>query len=233
MGTTTNFLKLRSTDSAIKPGQWHNGFSAVKKYAESQKIPLVAVWSNGDKCGHCVNFEESAMNSTFKNWQKTSQCVFWFGYYGDTSKDDKFEGTGFKWCYNKGKVKQYPFVRVYWTAGKVDVTKTGDDLTGKNVKPAKGGQNLVASLKKILKGYNPDAVTPDTKPEPAEAYKIRFNENVTTKKVNAILDKIDACGGYCPCQPQSASSKCHCKDFIDNKGIGEVCICGIYIKQKA
>lgn len=67
----------------------------------------------------------------------------------------------------------------------------------------------------------------------SKAYKIRFNEKVTTKKVNAILDKIDACGGYCPCQPQSASSKCHCKDFLDNKGIGEVCICGIYIKQKA
>ena len=63
-------------------------------------------------------------------------------------------------------------------------------------------------------------------------YKIRFNEKLTVKKVNAILDAIDKNGGYCPCQMQCPESKCHCKDFLENKGIGEPCICNIYVKQK-
>lgn len=62
-------------------------------------------------------------------------------------------------------------------------------------------------------------------------YKIRFNEAKTVKAVNAMLDEIDANGGYCPCQPKSADSKCHCKDFLQNKKIGEPCICGIYVKM--
>ena len=65
-----------------------------------------------------------------------------------------------------------------------------------------------------------------------QAYKIRFNEAKTVKAVNAMLDKIDSNGGYCPCQPQSADSKCHCKDFLKSQKIGEPCICGIYVKVK-
>ena len=153
MGVTANFLKLRSTAKEIKLNQWHNSFSACKKFAETKKVPLIAVWSNGDKCGHCVIFEQCLMDSKFKTWMKTSQCVFWFGYYGDTSKDDKLEGTGFMWCYNNGAVKQYPFVRIYWKAGKVDVIKTGDNLNGGT---PKGADKLVKNLKNYLKNYKPE-----------------------------------------------------------------------------
>lgn len=61
------------------------------------------------------------------------------------------------------------------------------------------------------------------------SYKIRFNEAKTVKAVNAILDAIDAKGGYCPCQVKSASTKCHCAAFRKSD-IGEVCYCGIYVK---
>lgn len=44
-------------------------------------------------------------------------------------------------------------------------------------------------------------------------------------------DEIDKAGGYCPCQVPSADSKCHCKDFLKVKKIGEPCICGIYVKM--
>jgi len=152
MSITANFLKLRSTDKEIKLNQWHNGFSACKKFAESKKVPFIAVWSNGDKCGHCTMFEQCLMDSKFKTWMKTSQCVFWFGYYGDKSKDDTFEGTGFTWCYNKGAVTQYPFVRIYWKDGKVDVTRTGGKLTGDT---AKGATKLVTNFKSFLKNYKP------------------------------------------------------------------------------
>lgn len=63
-------------------------------------------------------------------------------------------------------------------------------------------------------------------------YKIRLNEKLTVKKVNAVLDAIDANDGYCPCQVMSEDTKCHCRDFLENKKIGEPCICKIYVKQK-
>ena len=63
------------------------------------------------------------------------------------------------------------------------------------------------------------------------AYKIRFNPATTVDDINATLDAIDACGGYCPCQIKSAATRCHCADFKKNKKVGESCICGIYVKQ--
>lgn len=65
----------------------------------------------------------------------------------------------------------------------------------------------------------------------APEYKVRLNEKLTVKKVNAVLDAIDANEGYCPCQVRSDETKCHCKDFTENKKIGEPCICKIYVKK--
>ena len=162
MGVTSNFLKLRSTSSTIKLNEWHNSFSKVKKFAEDKKVPFIAVWSNGDKCGHCITFEQCLMDAVFKNWQKTSNCAFWFGYYGDKTTDDKMEGTGFKWCYNNGKVKQYPMVRIYDKNCKIDVSKTGSELDNKS---AKGATYLVTQLKKILAACKPCVdCEPTTKP---------------------------------------------------------------------
>lgn len=168
--TTTTFLKSRAAASAaIKPGQWHAGFSKMKKYAEDNKIPLIAVWSNGDKCGHCINFEKSVMQSVFTTWMKSSGCAFWFGCSSDTSTDDKYEGTGFNWTRNK-KLNLYPFVRVYWKAGKVDQCKTGDDWTGGK---STGGSTFVKKLKELLKNFKPQTEpaptpTPTPEPEPTE-----------------------------------------------------------------
>jgi hypothetical protein len=64
------------------------------------------------------------------------------------------------------------------------------------------------------------------------SYKIRFNEAKTVKAINAILDAIDKCDGYCPCQPgKKASTKCHCAAFRLHTDMGVPCICGIYMKQ--
>ena len=64
------------------------------------------------------------------------------------------------------------------------------------------------------------------------SYKIRFNPATTVANINAVLDAIDKCDGYCPCQPgHSAATKCHCADLRNNKALGEPCICGIYVKM--
>lgn len=67
----------------------------------------------------------------------------------------------------------------------------------------------------------------------ATKYKVRFNTKVKVSQINKILDALDANKGYCPCQLKSKDTKCHCKDFLKNKKIGEPCICNIYVKQKA
>ena len=239
MSTTAKFLKTRAAGSAaIKPGQWHAGFTKVKKYAETNKIPLIAVWSNGDACGHCIMFEEVLMKKIFKNWMTTSGCVFWFGCSSDKTADDKFEGTGFKFARNS-KTTRYPFIRVYWKAGKVDSYSDGGSWSGDSNKNA-NATKLVKKLQTLLKNFKPQteptptpAPTPEPEPTPeVEPATVRLNESLTVAQINAVLDALEKNGMYCPCQIKSEDTKCHCKDFRENKKIGEPCICKIFVKQK-
>ena len=139
--TTETFLKSRVSKPTLN--KWSSGFTAVKEYAEKNNLPLIGVWSNGDACGHCVNFEKSLMTTEFLNWQKTSGCIFWFGCSSDKTTDDKTQGTGSKWAKNS-KLTTYPFVRVYWKKGKVDSNASGSTWSGGT---AKGGQKLVDKFK--------------------------------------------------------------------------------------
>ena len=147
--TTETFLKSRVNTPTVN--KWSSGFTTVQKYAEKNNLPLIGCWSNGDACGNCINFEKTLMTSEFLNWQKTSGCVFWFGCSSDKTTDDKLQGTGSKWCKNS-KLTNYPFVRVYWKKGKVDVSKSGNDWTGGGTS---GAAKFVNSLKSLLKNFCP------------------------------------------------------------------------------
>lgn len=160
--TTTTFLKSRVSKPTVN--KWSSGFTAVKNYAEKNNLPLIAVWTNGDACGLCVNFEKTLMKSEFLNWQKTSGCVFWFGCSNDKTADDKLQGTGFTWTRNS-KLTTYPFVRVYWKKGKVDVAKSGNDWTGGGTS---GAAKFVKSLKSLLKDFCPNCEDEPAKPEPTD-----------------------------------------------------------------
>lgn len=192
MATVTDtMIKQRAAKSAaVKPGQWHADFSTVKKYADSKGIPLLAVWSNGDACGHCIHFEQCVQHSTFKNWAKTSGVAMWIGFGKDTSKEDKFEGTGFTFA-RKGTLRMYPFVRLYWKKGKVDVCKTGDDWTGANTKAADGAAKIVKLLKSYLKSYTPATTTTTTAATTTTT-------TTTTPEKDPVLGykKGDCCEGY-------------------------------------
>ncbi|MBO7685700.1 MAG: hypothetical protein J6V72_04915, partial [Kiritimatiellae bacterium] len=97
---TTTLLKTRASYNAtVTTGKWQSNFYKAKKYAADNKLPFIAVWSNGDACGHCVMFENSVNSSYFQNWMKTSGMVFYFTYYGDkgdgtTSKSGKKADDG-------------------------------------------------------------------------------------------------------------------------------------------
>ena len=88
--------------------------------------------------------------------------MFWFGCSSDKTTDDKHQGTGFTWGRN-GKLTTYPFVRVYWKKGKVDVAKSGNDWTGGGTS---GAGKFVNALKSLLKDFCPNCGEEPAKPEP-------------------------------------------------------------------
>lgn len=157
-GETSKFLEDRSKKSAaVTLGKWHANFSKCKTYAENNGVPLIAVWSNGDACSHCTKFESACRSTAFKNWMKTSGCVFYFTYPGDGG-DGKIDSKVFHWI--RGENTSFPFVRVYWKKGKVDVYTVGDTVDGKE-NGTDGGKNAVAYFKNLLKNYKPKPIEPD------------------------------------------------------------------------
>lgn len=244
---TKELLKLRfcsSCKDTIQAGRWYDGFTKVKTFAASKKIPFIAVWTNGDKCGYCVKLEKCFLDADFINWMKTSGCIFWLGTGTDTNKEDGYNGSGFKWIYQNGKISTYPFVRVYWPDGKVDETMTGNALDGR-MDPPKGTKEVLEHLKKLLKNWKPkeepsdlalkqgvppppppqdapekkepEVPAPAPAPAPKNKLKVRTNPEWTAEKIAEFKQTIKDNGGFCPCQPQSPDSKCMCKLFREMK----------------
>ena len=231
MGTTETFLKLRSSGTP-KTGEWNINYDKALSLAKQEGKFIVTCWSNGDACGFCVATEKCMMESAFKDWQKKSGAYFVFQYSGDKDKGKTLKD----WIYKKTGNKMYPGFRItiYDAKGNIayDVPIEGNTLRNSKTGAA-GAKAMVENLNAIF-AKKPD-VTPIPTPTPTpvkEEYKVRFNEKITTKQVNKILDEIDKNGGYCPCQAKSASTKCHCSDFLNNKKIGEPCIRKIYVKMK-
>ena len=128
----TGFLLADRTASGgdVVTGKWHADLDKCKAFAEANGIPLVAIWSNGDNCGHCKKWENNAISDAFIAWMKTSGIVFYFGYYGDPGK-----GTTLgEWCYWCGRGnpmgQTLPLVRLYWPKGGVDFSANGDTVDG-------------------------------------------------------------------------------------------------------
>lgn len=161
-GETANLVKYRAKSSAaVKLGQWHSNFSKAKAYAESMGVPFVAVWSNGDSCGHCITFENGCNQSYFRTWQANSGMVFFFAHSGDSSY--KQGSDVFHWIRNNVNTA-YPFIRLYWKKnGKVvkDVATVGDTMD-KMVKGTTGAKNIVAYIKNVFKDYKYDPAPPIT-----------------------------------------------------------------------
>ena len=155
MSAITDLKKTRVAWSApVKPGQWHAGFSTVKAYAGNNAVPLFGVWAE-DSCGKSNAFCKCLLSAQFKAWQKSSGVALWCGFHSD-SGEDGFEGKGFKWT-RKNVLTQYPFVRLYWKKGGIDVCMSGAEW-------GNSGAAIVKKLKGYLKNYDP---TPAPVPAPA------------------------------------------------------------------
>ena len=234
MSITANFLKLRSTDKPPKIDEWNINYDDALALAKKEGKFIVANWSNGDLCGNCTNTETCMMDPVFTDWMAQQDAYFVFQYSGDPDKGQEVHD----WCYKGTGLRAYPGYRVTLydkTTGEmvVDECVDGNKLR-KNKLKTEGAKNMIAGLDAIF-AEKPEDFDSDSssvpEPEPEEDYKIRLNEAITTKQVNSVLDALDAKGGYCPCQPVSPGTKCHCEDFRYNKQIGEPCICNIYVKQ--
>ena len=149
-GPTSTLLKSRAKSSdEVTLGKWQSNFTKARSYATSKGIPFVAVWSNGDACAHCMRFASACNSSTFKTFMKTSGMVFWFGCSSD--KSYPAGSSACEWC-RKGKTTVFPFVRIYWPKGKVDVVTMGDTLDARKSGKT-GGKKSAAYIKGKLKAY--------------------------------------------------------------------------------
>lgn len=167
---TKELTSLRTPKSkAVVLGKWHAGFEKCKKYADSHGVPLIAVWSNGQNCGHCITFEDACLSTQFKNWMKGSGCVFFF-VTGDDA-DGKRGGDGFNFAKGVsygGKKNPYgifPYVRVYWYVNgkkKLDITTSGDYIDGSQ-RGSTGGKKAVDWFKDKLKKYKYSPTPPKPK----------------------------------------------------------------------
>lgn len=107
------------------------------------------------------------------------------------------------WIYCKGtKLKYYPGFRItlYDADGKFVCDESFDGNTLRNNKTGNAGAKaMIANLEAVFaKKPAEEPVHEDDTPAPQD-YKVRLNEKLTVKKVNAILDAIDRNDGYCPC----------------------------------
>ena len=225
MGTTADFLKLRSAKTP-KVGVWNIDFATAISLAKENGKFIVALWSNGDACNYCVTAEKCMLTDTFKKWIATQDVYFVFQYSGDKDKGK----AAHDWIYNKTGLKIYPGFRVtlYDKLGNIVFDKAIEGNSLRNSKTGEDGANAI--INNLSKMFSANVQLPDI-PEPA-SYTTRLNEKLTVKKINKVLDAIDNNDGYCPCQPKTEDTKCHCKDYIYNKNIGEPCICNIYVKKE-
>ncbi len=153
-GPTSTLCANRSQkDDPVTLGKWHVNYKKCLNYAQNNKVPLIAVWSNGDACGHCVLFENAVNHANFKKWMKNSGIVFLFIHSGDKKsapKDYMQESDYFHWV--RGKNTSFPFIYIYWPAGNVKVHTVGDTVD-KLATGAKAADNAVSYFKSKLKNY--------------------------------------------------------------------------------
>lgn len=167
-------------NDSVELGRWHSNLDNARAYAEANGVPLLAIWSNGDNCGHCKKWENNAVSEPFEKWMKDSGIVFYFGYYGDPGK-----GTTLgEWCYwcgkNNPQGKTLPLVRLYWKVnGTVIVDRSADgdtvdgnkglvSMTSTSYRPDEpyyvpgdyhtynmGGRYMIDYIKNAFPGYTP------------------------------------------------------------------------------
>lgn len=101
------------SSGSVVPGEWNSNFSACKSYAESNGMPMLVFWSNPG-CAQCNKMKTACNTSTFVEWRKSKGIVMMFS-----------EGDPSVKAFAKNSSGKFPYMRLYWPAGGVDVKFTG------------------------------------------------------------------------------------------------------------
>lgn len=105
----------------VVPGEWTSSFAAAKAYAEANGVPLFVFFASSS-CSHC-NAVKSAINSAeFVAWRQSRKIIM-------VAVDDNVQVKNFakgaaRWL-QANKTGKYPYMRIYWPAGGVDVGCNG------------------------------------------------------------------------------------------------------------
>lgn len=169
--------------------KWCYDFAASKKYAVENRVPFIAIWTEGDGCGHCQILASCLVQSHFKTWMGSSGCIFWLGAAEDKWADNKEgqQSAGFMWASRALDVRTYPFVRVYWEPGKIDRAYTGNDVDGGLTGADGGTKLLVSKLTSVLKDYDPNAVPAS----PADDIRLLSGKNGCTAQTDPDVTEKD------------------------------------------
>ncbi len=106
-----------SDDLPVEPGVWNTNFSAAKKLADENGIPMIVFWAD-PSCGQCKKLETACATSTIINWQEAKKYVFVFGY------GKGGEGSTIKAFAKPPDSTRWPYCAVYWK-GKTLIRFTG------------------------------------------------------------------------------------------------------------
>ena len=118
-----------ASSGAVVPGEWNTSFTATKAYAEQNNMPLLVLWSSPG-CGYCNKMKTACNTQTFVNWRKEKKIVLLISE-GDLSSKPFAVNDSLK----------FPYMRLYWPAGNVDVK-----FTGRSGKIPASGSTLEAQL---------------------------------------------------------------------------------------
>lgn len=99
--------------TTVSPGEWSSDFNATKSYADNYGYPMLVFWASPG-CAYCSKMKKAVSTSTFLDWSKNKGILMVFSE-GDTTVKS----------FTKNSSGNYPYMRLYWPAGNVDLKFTG------------------------------------------------------------------------------------------------------------
>ena len=161
VSAATDPIKLLDVKSTVEPGVWSSNFTAAKKYADENNVPLVVFWANPG-CSQCELLEKACAKSDFVAWRQERQYVMVFAY-----------GTNpaYKWIFSVNKkLTEYPFVGFYWAknpSGET-ISKAMVGRTGKmTVKSGTLQEQFMSTADQLFAGWTPGE---DPDPDPVHTH---------------------------------------------------------------
>ena len=137
-----------ASDGEINVGEWNSRVTDIKKKADAENIPVIAV-GTAFGCSHCANFYLVMQTAKFQNWVAKSPYLFCFCYSG-TGHWLTGEQKAFADWFGVGAL---PRVGYYWKK------KDGTIVGGKTTTFAGRGysdQALIDMFERLFKDYSPD-----------------------------------------------------------------------------